>query len=189
MPRGALDMLLRVPASSIQLWEPPDDPDKQNLHHVPGFTSKIHRHIAPSSLFEYYNAGTKPRPHLSEEYLKTVTQSKAVVHNPPLETATVAQPETAQLTITSPLGIGPARDPQLVACTVTPHGKSETEITKSFHAAAKIYDPLYYSFKRDIGHYPGDCTCMCKMFIFSGALLTGAVCLLEDVSLLSQKLS
>lgn len=153
LPQWAIDHWLRSQAPRyVQFWSPPEDPDKPALPYLPGFNATIHRHDI---------AGTEPRPYLSEEYMKTVTQSESVVANPPVEpssSATLADAqETAQLTVTAPIAIEAERGPQIVACTVTPCQQDGTETSRPFQAAAKIYDPLYYSFKKDIGDHPRDC--------------------------------
>ncbi|KAL1847969.1 hypothetical protein Daus18300_013772 [Diaporthe australafricana] len=161
LPEWAVEMLLRrPPPPDLGLWSPPEDPSKPNLPYVPGFTIQIHRHVAPPSFLDSYSAGKEPRPPLSEEYLKTVTQSKAVVDNPPIETTPSIQPETAQLIVTAILSIGASRGPQVVSCSVTRQTKTEDGLkpVETIHAAAKTFDPLYYNFKRSIGNYPRDCT-------------------------------
>lgn len=84
----------------------------------------------------------------------SMAQSELVVTYPAVEPSspTTSDTETAQLTTIAPITIGAVRGPQIVACTVTP-----SRASKPFQAAAKIYDPLYYSFKTDIGGYPRDC--------------------------------
>lgn len=127
------------------LWSPPQDPDKPPLPYLSGFTTKVYRH---------QNSGKEPRPSLSEEYLKTVPQSESIVANAPIEPSpeTCTDIETAQLTIATPLAIGEERGAQIVACRVTCPWQKDgggAETSKVFEAAAKIYDPLYYSpFKR-----------------------------------------
>ncbi|KAK7725573.1 hypothetical protein SLS63_008027 [Diaporthe eres] len=76
--------------------------------------------------------------------------SELVVDNPPLETAP-SQAETTQLTINTPISVGSANGAQVVTCSITPDGESAGP---SFQAVAKIYDPLYYSFKEWIAHAP-----------------------------------
>ncbi|ROW11054.1 hypothetical protein VMCG_01096 [Cytospora schulzeri] len=129
----------------VKQWEPPEQPDKPEVPYIAGFTVQIHRHVPP----------TARRPHLSEEFLKTVTHCEAVVANPALETSPV-QPETAQLTFTSPIASGPARGAQIVACMVTLQDERGGQTKEPFQATAKIFDPLYYSFRTDIGCNPLD---------------------------------
>lgn len=146
LPQWAKDLYERlVNPPQYRPWSPPEDPDKPSLPYLPGFTASIHRHCV---------AGTEPRPHLSEEHLKPMTQSELVVTCPATEPSSPATSvtETAQIIITAPITVGAVRGPQIVACTVTPSWTS-----KLFQAAAKIYDPLYYNPIRDLGHYPRDC--------------------------------
>lgn len=102
---------------------------------------------------ELEDLALEQRPELTEGYLRTVTQSEAIVAN--LTTEEIrgpsSQAETAQLVITSPIATGPTRGAQVVACTVTPQDGHP------FAAAAKIYDPLYYDFEHSIGHFPRNC--------------------------------
>ncbi|ROV99685.1 hypothetical protein VSDG_03027 [Cytospora chrysosperma] len=139
-----VDLILAT--KNIRFWSPPDDPDKPELPYIPGFTVRIHRHIPPPP---------EPVPPLSTEYLRSVSQSEAVVANPPPETPTPAQPETAQLTITTPIATGAARGSQVVACTVVLRD-DKRQSTKQFQATAKIYDPLYYNFKLELAPDPRD---------------------------------
>ncbi|KAL1856329.1 hypothetical protein Daus18300_010814 [Diaporthe australafricana] len=83
-------------------------------------------------------------------------QSEAVVSSFPdhNESFTAGQ-ETAQLNITAPIAIGAARGSQVVTVTVT--RVVANGFDESFEAVAKIYDPLYYSFKSDLAHRPQDC--------------------------------
>lgn len=161
LPWGTDMDLLNRPPFSPRFWSPPEDPNKPELPYIQGFTVQIHRHVPPPSFFDSIQAKKEPRAQLDEEYMKTVAQSRAVVESPPMETPSPAQPETAQLTVSGPIAIGDERGPQVVACSVTPQSKLDGELNpaKTFHAAAKIYDPLYYRFKRDIGHSPRDCSC------------------------------
>ncbi|KAH8745576.1 hypothetical protein F5883DRAFT_438762 [Diaporthe sp. PMI_573] len=140
--------------NKITFWHAPEDPDKPNLPYIPGFSIQLSRHAPPpafSTVEELQDLGHQERPRLSEKYLKTVAHSEAVVANPPEEgTPLPSQAETAQLVITSPIAIGSARGPQIVACRVTP------QEGVSFTAVAKLYDPLYYNFEHSIGNYPRD---------------------------------
>lgn len=162
LPLGMEMHLLERPPFYPRFWSPPEDPDKPELPYIPGFTVQIHRHVPPTSFFDSFQAKEEPRPQLDEEYMKTVTQSKAVVESPPMETASPAQPDTAQLTVSGPIAIGDERGAQVVACSITPQSNLDGGFNPSstFHAAAKIYDPLYYCFKTDIGRHPVDCSCM-----------------------------
>lgn len=134
-----------------RVWTPPDDPDRPPFPYIPSFTTKIHRHVPPPPLGPNdYDA--EPRPQLSIQYMKSIRQSELVVDNPPLETAP-SQAETAQLTINTHLSVGGVKGAQVVTCTIIHEGGPAGQ---SFQAVAKIYDPMYYSFKRWIGHKPFD---------------------------------
>lgn len=52
----------------------------------------------------------------------------------------------------TPIAIGGVRGAQVVACEIFP--RLEGEI--SFHAVAKIYDPMYYNFEYLSNHEPWD---------------------------------
>lgn len=143
-------------------WHAPEDPDKPRLPYIPGFSVGISRHKPPPSFatneepadpgyLEPADSGYQERALLSQAYLRSVTHTEAVVANPPEEGIHPFPAERAQLVLTSPIAIGSARGAQIVACTVTPQNGDP------FTASAKIYDPLYYNFERDIGHAPRDC--------------------------------
>ncbi|KAI7784983.1 hypothetical protein LA080_008382 [Diaporthe eres] len=142
--------------NGFDAWHAPEDPDKPRLPYIPGFSIQISRHKPPPSFAtdeEPADPGYQERAPLSEAYLRSVTHTEAVVANPPEEGIPIhpSQAETAQLVLTSPIAIGSARGAQIVVCTVTPQNGDP------FTAIAKIYDPLYYNFERDIGHSPRDC--------------------------------
>ncbi|KAL1867463.1 hypothetical protein Daus18300_006307 [Diaporthe australafricana] len=130
--------------SRWNFWYPPEDPEKPDLPYIIGFTVQIQRHVPHITC----------RPHLSEEYLRTATQSEPVVANPHGIEATPSA-DTARLIITAPIATGEAPGAKVVACTII--SDSGTGAGKRFRAAAKIYDPLYYSSISDIGKYPQDC--------------------------------
>ncbi|KAG8157429.1 hypothetical protein KVR01_012813 [Diaporthe batatas] len=141
--------------SHITFWQAPEDPDKPNLPYRPGFSIQVSRHAPPpafSTAEELEHLGLEERPRLSQEYLEKVSHSQAVVANPPEQGIPLASPqaETADLVITSPIAVGSARGPQIVACRVV------LRDGEPFTAVAKIYDPLYYSFEHSFGHYPRD---------------------------------
>lgn len=123
------------------------DPDKPSLPYIPGLSLQIHRHRPPPSFYESYRKKVQPRPEMPRDYLRETSHSQAVIENPPLETKPPANPETARLVITAPISIGAVRGAQIVACTI--HSQADGNIAQpsSFQAAAKIYDPLYYSFQ------------------------------------------
>lgn len=130
-------------------WHAPEDPDRPRLPYLPGFSVRISRHAPPSGDEQ---SGFQDRPRLEGEYLRTVTHSEAVVANPPVD-GTEDSLSQAELVITSTIAIGSARGAQIVTCTVTLSDRD----SEPFEAAAKIYDPLYYSFEHSIGYYPRDC--------------------------------
>ncbi|KAK2616041.1 hypothetical protein N8I77_002758 [Diaporthe amygdali] len=136
-------------AADVASWSPPQDPDKPSLPYLPGFNVTIRPHnIAETE---------QPRQNLKPEYLRTVTQSKAVVNNPSrFSSPGPDDAESAALAITASISIGTTRGAQIVACTITPCQKNGEEVPKPFQAVAKIYDPLYYNFKSSIGRYPRD---------------------------------
>lgn len=158
LPSWVQDMLDR-PSSPPwpQLWYPPEDPDKPDLPYTVGFAVDIHRERAPST--------AALGPELPWDYLETVTHSEAVLAGAPVKPSPEAdtntepadfQIEMAQLVITAPIAVGAERGPQVVAVTVTRNSKDNPP-RKSYNAVAKIYDPLYYSFRSRIGHHPEDC--------------------------------
>lgn len=142
--------------AQFRYWSPPDDPDKPLLPYLPGFSVQIYRHAPPPPFGfcteeEIKAIGIQERPELSTDYLKTVTQSEAVVANPPV--GGIPSAGTAQLVITSHIAAGAARGAQVVACKITPQDGDGHPFT----AAAKIYDPLYYKFKSRWVDLPEDC--------------------------------
>ncbi|POS73060.1 hypothetical protein DHEL01_v208550, partial [Diaporthe helianthi] len=60
---------------------------------------------------------------------------------------------TARLTINGHLSVGVANGAQVVTCSITPN---EEATGQPFQAVAKIYDPLYYRFKKLIAYEPCD---------------------------------
>lgn len=139
------------------LWYPPEDRDKPAVPYLPGLSVEIVKHEPPpesATVEELEGYPYHERPNLSEEYLRTVTHSEAVVLNPPVDgiQARSSPAETAQLPITKSTAIGPARGAQVVAaCKVALHAGDP------FVAVAKIYDPLYYNSESSSGIYPRDC--------------------------------
>lgn len=121
-------------ATDLASWSPPQDPDKPGLPYLPGFNVTIRPHnIAETE---------QPRQNLKQGYLKTVTQSEAVVNNP----SRFSCPDTdeAQLTglaITRSISVGTTRGAQIVACTITRCQKNGEKVPNPFEAVAKIYDP------------------------------------------------
>ncbi|KAG8161213.1 hypothetical protein KVR01_009477 [Diaporthe batatas] len=137
-------------AMDVVFWSPPEDPDKPSLPYLPGFNTTIYAHQVTGT--------EKPRPYLEDEYLRTATQSEAVVEHPSRFAPSIAVGTSmAKLVITSCIASGATKGPQIVACMITPCQKDGEEPQKSFQAVAKIYDPLYYSFLESLGRQPRDC--------------------------------
>ena len=152
-PDWLIDFLSRPrPSAPLPLWSPPEDPDKPSLPYIPGLALDIDRHVPPPPFVESLRKNLSPRFSLSEDYLRSIPQSKAVVDNPPIETDPPARPETARLVVTAPICIGAVRGAQIVICTISPKSGSRGP----YEATAKIYDPLYYNFKEHLSHQPRD---------------------------------
>lgn len=134
----------------LQLWSPPADPDKPRLPYLPGFTLHIDRHVPPGSSED---SSPVPEPHLSQDYLESLPQSELITNNPPMETAPPANPETAQLVVTTLIAVGASRGAQVVGCTVYPQPDKDGKSAQPFRATAKIYDPLYYDFMWEISDH------------------------------------
>jgi hypothetical protein len=89
-----------------------------------------------------------------------MTENALVVSHPPLETSSVttpagstaeiAQDQTAQLTVTSPIRVRCEDGAQIVICTITQAGKQPS------NAVAKVFDALYYHFRYDLAPRPRD---------------------------------
>lgn len=154
----------------FKVWSPPEDPDRPGLPYAPGFTAEIEPHEAPPPFGDDAALyGPSPRRPLSDIDLNTITQSALVVSHPPLETGSVTttaagagptpegQAQTAQMTITTPIRIGCENDAQVVICTIKQAGK------EPFRAVAKIFDALYYRFRRAIAPAPRDVTAQADM--------------------------
>lgn len=120
LPDWATDWFNRATISNAmprQLWSPPQDPDKPRLPYLPGLALQIDRHVPPGPS-EDTGKGSGLKPQLSPEYLESLPQSEIVMANPPIETAPPANPERAQLVITTPIAIGASRGAQVVGCTI-----------------------------------------------------------------------
>lgn len=118
----------------ITIWSPPQDHDKPTLPYLPGFNVAIRPHKISET--------AQPRQRLSQEYLRTVTQSEAVVNNPsPFSCPDSDDAELVGLAITACISVGTSRGAQIVTCTITPRQKVGKEVPKPFQAVAKIYDP------------------------------------------------
>lgn len=151
---------------NLKLWSPPEDPDKPSLPYIPGFTTRIESHEAPPPFGDDELYGPSPRRDLSDIDLNTVTQSALVLSHPPLEAdssntatagSTPGQHQTAQLTVTSPIRTGCGGGAQIVICTITQAGK------QPFYAVAKIFDALYYRFRKNLAPAPRDVTAQADM--------------------------
>lgn len=155
LPDWAVAFLNRAATfdTPLQLWSPPEDPDKPRLPYLPGLALQIGRHVPPGSSKD---KGPAPKPHFSDEYLESLPQSELVIHHPPMETAPPANPERAQLVVTTPIAIGASRGAQVVGCTIYPQSNNNGKVSQPFQATAKIYDPLYYNFKLELAHHARD---------------------------------
>lgn len=152
-PDWLVDFLSRPrPSAPLPLWSPPEDPDKPSLPYIPGLALGIDRHVPPPPFIESLRKDLAPRPSPSEDYLRSVPQSKAVVEFPPIDTGAPAGPEMARLLVTTPVCVGEVRGAQIISCTVHPHPRHG----RPYQATAKIYDPLYYNFKAHLSHQPED---------------------------------
>lgn len=112
-------------------------------------TIKNHTALPPFGSSSYT---LQPPPHVSREWLRSVTQTEQVVTNPPLETAPPSKQRVAELTITKPLATGNARDAQILLCSILPREAG----AKALIAVAKVCDSLYYSSMPNIGDCPRD---------------------------------
>ena len=139
--------------SNFQFWSPPEDPERPALPYASAFTVTITEHVPPRpfGLPSVYPL-IEPPYDTSDEHLKTLTLTRLVVTCPPIEAnhdtgGAVAKkpPANATLKIDGPIAVKDGRGPQLVVCTVTPQDRH----SKPFQAAAKIFDPLYYSFENE----------------------------------------
>lgn len=130
-----------------QPWEPLPDPDKPNCPYLPGFEVDIRNYVAPPP-FGNRLYPSQPRPPITDEWLRSATQTKQVLTYPPLETPPPMQYEVARLTIKKVLASGNSRGAQVLLCSIR---KPNAE---PFTAIAKIFDPLYYSSVTDIACSP-----------------------------------
>ncbi|KAH6621688.1 hypothetical protein B0J18DRAFT_433161 [Chaetomium sp. MPI-SDFR-AT-0129] len=141
------------PWSNFQFWSPPEDPERPVLPYVSALTVTITEHVPPEpfGLPSVYPR-IEPPYNISDEHLKTLTQTRLIVTCPPIETnrntgsaITKTPPANAILEIEKPIAVEDGRGPKLVVCTITPQDRH----SKPFQAVAKIFDPLYYSFKNE----------------------------------------
>jgi hypothetical protein len=139
--------------SDFHFWSPPEDPERPALPYASAFTATITEHVPPRpfGLPSVYPPAEPPYD-TSDERLKTLTQTRLVVTCPPMEAdhdtdgAVTKKPlAKATLKVDGPIAVKDGRGPQLVVCTITPQGNH----SKPFQAAAKIFDPLYYSFQNE----------------------------------------
>jgi hypothetical protein len=143
--------------SDFRLWSPPEDPERPALPYAAAFTVTIAEHVPPRpfGLPSVYPL-IEPPYDTSDEHLKTLTQTRLVVTCPPIEASHEADgsvakdsPAMATLKVDGPIAVKDGRGPQLVVCTITPQDNH----SKPFQAAAKIFDPLYYSFQNENASY------------------------------------
>jgi hypothetical protein len=143
------------PWSNFLFWSPPEDPERPVLPYASALTVTITEHVPPRpfGLPSVYPL-IEPPYDTSDEHLKTLTQTRLVVTCPPVEAnrdtdGAVAKmkkpPASATLKIDGPIAVKDGRGPQVVVCTITPQDRH----SKPFQAAAKIFDPLYYSFQNE----------------------------------------
>ena len=141
------------------LWSPPPDAEKPRCPYTTGFTVEITHHTPPPPFgTHWYGIGSWPTDG-TWEWLRSVTQTTHVLHYPPLESkASASNPialRKARLTITNAIAVRDGRGPQLVLCSVAPKLPGPTKETST--VVAKIFDPLYYSFRNEIaGDEPVD---------------------------------
>ncbi|KAK4170813.1 hypothetical protein QBC36DRAFT_369750 [Triangularia setosa] len=136
------------------MWAPPADPDKPVCPYRRNFTVDIKSHTPPAPFGgRDYNRGT--RTAVADQALRTIKQTDLVMRNPPLGTANPPTQRTATLAISGELAVADGRGAQLAICTITPKVAGQ----RTFTAVAKIYDPLYYSFRnKDVPSVPADVT-------------------------------
>ena len=141
------------------LWNPPPDPEKPPCPYTLGFTVNImqHKPRAPFGGREYGRADWPYDP--SREWLQSVTQTKHVLQHPPPDSNPTpsgsSTPQIARLVITDLIAVEDGRGAQIAVCSITPQAVEAD--CKPYMAVAKIFDPLYYSFRNQIArHRPSD---------------------------------
>ena len=140
-------------------WSPPLDSEKPHCPYTANFSVDITRHLPlPPFGSDEYGSGDWPTD-VTWEWLRSVTQTKHVLRYPPLKSQTPLPssfgPQRAKLTIANPIAVEAGRGPQLVLCSIAPNAPGPD--TKSYTAVAKIFDPLYYSFRNKLAsHEPVD---------------------------------
>ncbi|KAK4096790.1 hypothetical protein N658DRAFT_480024 [Parathielavia hyrcaniae] len=144
-------------------WTPPADPDKPACPYRAGFTVNINTHVPPAP-FGCRSYGPGTRTTVAGQPLRSLKQTELVLANPPLGTLDSPNPPSYTLSVTDVLAAGDGRGAQVVVCTVTPKVSASSASNPApspspFQAVAKIYDPLYYSFRnRDVPSVPCDVT-------------------------------
>ncbi|KAK3291140.1 uncharacterized protein B0H64DRAFT_409910 [Chaetomium fimeti] len=128
-------------------WSPPTDAEKPLCPYKPGFTVDIKEHVPPPPFGTgYYPVGDWPYDRVTDAMLRSITQTELVMTNPPRECKPMASsfaPALANLTITEGIAIKDGRGSQLALCRISPKSPGQ----QPFSAVAKIFDPLYYSFR------------------------------------------
>ncbi|KAH6855529.1 hypothetical protein B0I37DRAFT_365100 [Chaetomium sp. MPI-CAGE-AT-0009] len=144
-----------IASTASTSWNPPLDSEKPHCPYTAHFSVDITRHLPPPPFGNEYGSGDWPTD-ATWEWLRSVTPTKHVLRYPPLESRTpLPGPQRARLTITKPIAVEDGRGPQLVLCSIAPNGAGPNN--KSFTAVAKIFDPLYYSFRNKLAsHEPVD---------------------------------
>lgn len=166
----------------MQFWFPPPDPEKPPCPYLAGFSTQIVPHVPPPPFGHrfYDNSAAYSRPSPSEDELRSATQSEAVLrwpvwddrdHHTNSDAARAEGKCERELTIVRTLRAGDDVGAQVVVCRV--RGLSMPTYEKAANeyrvkgdveegegemvVAAKIYDPLYYSFANRIAtHTPED---------------------------------
>ncbi len=136
-----------IPQPSLQTWRPPADPDKLPCPYKENFTAIITSHIPPAP-FGGRDYGPGTRAAVTDQALRSLKQTELVMARPPLEPAAATAattPRTCTLKVDHALAVIDGRGPQLAYCSITPTAPAP-QPGQTFHAVAKIYDPLYYSF-------------------------------------------
>lgn len=113
------------------------------------FRVMIEAHTPPPPFgHREYKSNNDIRPiKFNEDQRKTMTKTKLVLSDPPMETVRPQGPrETAELIITQPIATGHDRGSQVAFVRITP---PKAAGQPPYAATAKIFDPMYYPFERD----------------------------------------
>lgn len=135
------------------------DPEKPRCPYDTRFQVEITRHLPPAPFGDRpYGHGDWPTD-ATWDWLRSVTQTKHILRYPPLESKFKAPAslvsQKAKLAITKVLAVEDGRGPQVVVCSISPHGAGSKDV--SYTAVAKIFDPLYYSFSnKSVSDQPVD---------------------------------